>query len=78
VISIEEALQRAADRRGSVLPTPALRRLLREDADLTQQDLADIVGVQRASIARYELSLREPRGEVRERYAEILRGLQRV
>ena len=36
------------------LPAPAIRRALREDAGLSQQDVADVCGVTRAAVSRWE------------------------
>jgi transcriptional regulator with XRE-family HTH domain len=54
------------------LPEPAIRRLLRERARLSQADVAAVVGVDRASVARWELGSREPRGDLLDAYVEIL------
>ncbi len=40
-----------------------------------QSDLSQELGVDRATVARWELGTREPRGEMRERYAALLRAL---
>ena len=53
-------------------PPPAVRRNLRERAGLTQHDVAGVLGIDRASVARYESGIREPRGEILRRYAEVL------
>jgi predicted transcriptional regulator len=57
------------------LPAPAVRRALRDNAGLTQQDVADVCGVSRVSIARYEAGTRDPRGAVQARYVELLMKL---
>jgi len=54
------------------LPEPAMRRLLRERARLTQDEIARVAGVDRATISRWETGSREPRGELLTRYLEIL------
>lgn len=53
-------------------PAPEVRRHLRRRAGLSQQDLAAALGVNRATIARYELGERLPRGELFVRYARLL------
>lgn len=75
--TLEEALTRAAARS---VPLPALlmRRALREAANLTQRDVATVLGVDRASVARWELGSREPRGELRQAYADLLRSLDQA
>jgi len=60
------------------LPDPAVRRAIRLAAEAIEQDLADVVGVSRPTISRYETGQREPRGETRRRYAEALEALRRV
>lgn len=58
------------------LQSPDQRRALREAAGLTQQELADIVGVTRNTISSYELGTRTPQaGRARERYAAALRAI---
>lgn len=58
------------------LPGPDQRRELRETAALSQQDLADIVGVTRQAISHWESGIRTPRGVLLDRYVEALRTLQ--
>lgn len=60
------------------LPAPAGRRAIRVASGASQQQLADELGIDRVSVARYELGLREPRGELRLRYLELLDGLRRL
>jgi len=59
-----------------------MRRLLRVSAGLLQTEIASLVrderhpnGVDRATIARYELGTREPREGLRRAYATILQSL---
>lgn len=60
----------------SGLPSPAERRRLREASGLTQQEIADIVGVTRGAISHWELGVRStPRGHLLDRYVEALRAL---
>ena len=58
------------------LPAPPLRRLLRERAGLSQQDIADVIGVSRPAVTRWESGLRLPRTAARARYAELLERLR--
>lgn len=60
------------------LPQPEVCRALRRSAGLTQEDLADTVGVSRQAIAAYEAGDRRPRGEHLRRYVEVLRALSEV
>ena len=79
--TLERMLDRAAAR-GVKLPPPPMRRLLRVSAGLLQTEIASLVrderhpnGVDRATIARYELGTREPREGLRRAYATILQSL---
>lgn len=58
------------------LPPPRLRRALRESGGLTQDDIAEVVGVRRASVSRWEAGLRTPRGRFLVAYAELLESLR--
>lgn len=72
-ISLEKALHEARDRKA--LPAPRARRMLRENAGLTQRDLALVLGVNKASISRWESGVRHPRRQVHARYAAVLERL---
>jgi DNA-binding XRE family transcriptional regulator len=61
-----------------VLPTPAARRRIRREANLTQAKVAKIVGVDRTQIVRWEQGQTKPRGANARRYAEALRAMQGV
>ncbi|MCZ7531756.1 MAG: helix-turn-helix domain-containing protein [Acidimicrobiia bacterium] len=63
-------------RRRRSLPAPDVRRLLRVEAQLTQDDIAVAVGATRAAVSRWESGEREPRSPWRERYAELLERLR--
>lgn len=73
--TIESVLERARARRR--LPEPAERRRLREEAGLSQADVAAVVGVGRPEVTRYENGERSPRGEALVRYEKLLRRLRR-
>lgn len=47
-------------------------RILRKSRGLTQQQLADLLGVQRATISNYEIGRRSPHLKELERLADIL------
>lgn len=47
-------------------------RILRKTRGLTQQQLADLLGVQRATISNYEIGRRSPHIKELERLADIL------
>lgn len=58
------------------LLTPAQRRNLREAAGLSQQELADAIGVTRQAISHWEVGTRTPRGALLDRYVDAIRALQ--
>ncbi|UAL31531.1 helix-turn-helix domain-containing protein [Nocardioides rotundus] len=59
------------------LPSHNMARAIRENASVTQQQLADAVGVHRVTLARWEAGTTLPRGKLRARYARLLAELQR-
>jgi DNA-binding transcriptional regulator YiaG len=56
---------------------PDRRRLLREQADLHQADIARALGVSAAAVSRWESGTRRPQGRAGEAYLEILDRLAR-
>jgi transcriptional regulator with XRE-family HTH domain len=54
------------------LPRPGARLAIRLAVGATQGDIAEECGVDRATVARWESGRREPRGELRRRYAAVL------
>lgn len=58
------------------LPAPAMCRAIRVSAGLTQADVAEILGVSRETVARWELGTRAPRGEILLRYLDLLDTLR--
>ena len=48
-----------------------MRRAIRLDAKLTQDDLAESIGVGRVTVARWELGMRTPRGDYLVRYVAL-------
>jgi transcriptional regulator with XRE-family HTH domain len=58
------------------LPPPQLRRLLREDLGLSQEDVAQAVGVHRETVSRWERGLCYPRGRHLVDYATLLARLR--
>lgn len=59
------------------LPTPAMRRAIRVEAGLTQEDVAEPLEVQRETVSRWEAGKRTPRGRLLIQYAELLAEIQR-
>ena len=57
----------------STLPSLPERERLRRAQGLTQAQVAEVLGVNRVTVAKWEAGRCEPRGEVREQYAELLR-----
>jgi HTH-type transcriptional regulator/antitoxin MqsA len=55
-----------------------MRRALRITAGLSQEHLANELGVSRAAISRWETGDRSPRGQNRVAYAAALRELQEL
>ena len=59
------------------LPGPSLRRAIREDAGLSQADVAKPLRVSRAAVSRWETGERRPRGDLLIAYSELLQTLRR-
>jgi transcriptional regulator with XRE-family HTH domain len=72
---LDRKLREARKRRS--LPAPDVRRLLRLNAGLTQDDVAEIVGVVRPAVTRWESGARTPVGRPALAYAELLERLAR-
>ena len=58
------------------LPGPAMRRAIRLGAGLSQVDVAEVLGVHRESVARWESGVRTPRGRVLVEYVDLLDQLR--
>ncbi|MGW9584465.1 helix-turn-helix transcriptional regulator [Streptomyces albidoflavus] len=58
-----------------VLPPPRVRAQLRLAANLTQQEIADAVGVKRLSVVNWELGKSTPRRPHRQAYIHLLNQL---
>ncbi|WCD86388.1 hypothetical protein KPP03845_102734 [Streptomyces xanthophaeus] len=70
----ERVRSRLHVRRG--LPEPNERRALRAAAGLTQQELADAIGVSRQAVSYWEAGLRTPRGKFLDAYTEAIAALR--
>lgn len=71
--SVDQLVQ---ERRRAQLPAAEERRRLRERANLTQADLATLIGVTREAVSRWERGTRQPRGSHLGDYAAVLRRLE--
>ncbi|MFJ6628905.1 MULTISPECIES: helix-turn-helix domain-containing protein [unclassified Streptomyces] len=58
-----------------LLPPPTVRAKLRVAAGLTQQEVAEAVGVKRLAVARWELGQTHPRRPHRAAYMHLLNRL---
>jgi DNA-binding transcriptional regulator YiaG len=68
---------RQARRQARRLPPPHQAKAIRQAAGVSQQRLADELGVHRVSVARWELGQRRPRGQLLLAYTNLLDVLQR-
>ena len=59
------------------LPPPAVQKAILQAAGVSQARVANELGVHRVSVARWLGGSRRPRGEMRQRYQELLEELQR-
>lgn len=64
--------------RASKVFSPAIAKTIRLTAGVSQERLAEELGVHRVTIARWEDGSRTPRGPLLIGYLELLRELQRV
>ena len=69
-MDVETLITRSRNRRA--LPEPRLRRLIRESARLSQNDVAQVVGVNRSAVSRLESGQRTPRDDQIEAYLGVL------
>lgn len=70
-----QAVARLIDRgraRRTLRSEPALVRLARQRAGLTQSELADVLGVDRSAVSRYEHGRRVPTGAQLDRLNALL------
>lgn len=56
----------------TVLPAPILRRAIRQAAGVTQDEIAERIGVTRAAVSRWESGTRTPWRRNRVRYRDVL------
>ncbi|MFF9338738.1 helix-turn-helix domain-containing protein [Streptomyces sp. NPDC014773] len=59
----------------AALPTPKERRRLREALSLSEEQVAEAMGVTKATVKAWETGRSAPRGRKREAYAKLLGGL---
>ena len=74
-VTIDDAIRTAVIRR--TLPDPATRRFLRERGGLSQEEMAEALGVTRTAVTRWEQGTRTPRRGSLDAYAELLERLRR-
>lgn len=74
-MSDADPLQRVDALLDDVLPPPHVRQQLRLAAGLTQQEVADAVGVKRLAVARWEFGAAHPRRPHRAIYVYLLKQL---
>jgi DNA-binding transcriptional regulator YiaG len=72
----DQILARGKNRRRWTSQPPDLARLVREQAGLTQAEMADVLNVGRSALARWELGQRVPRPAVLDRYLKLLDRLR--
>ncbi len=60
------------------LPSPELRKLIREEARVSQEELAETLGVRRATVSRWESGARTPTGPLFDAYLEALSRLSEM
>ena len=58
------------------LPPPTLARAIRKAAEVSQERMADELGVHRVTVARWEAGQRRPRGRLLHAYVALLDALQ--
>jgi transcriptional regulator with XRE-family HTH domain len=73
-VDIDKLLALSGARRR--LPEPLILRHIRERAQVSQEELAEIVGVDRASVSRWENGTRTPKGENLLTYIAALERLE--
>lgn len=65
-------------RQAAKLPPPATARMIRVAAGVSQDRLAQELGVHRMTVVRWETGERAPRGVHRALYARLLQDLQQA
>jgi DNA-binding transcriptional regulator YiaG len=73
--ALDEKLEAARLRR--TLPSPEVARLIRRNAGLSRTEVADLLGVSRWSVMRWEEGLASPTQRVAPAYARLLERLAR-
>jgi DNA-binding transcriptional regulator YiaG len=64
--------------RARTLPKPAMAKMIRVAAGVSQRRLGAELGVHRITVARWEDGTRTPRGSVRAAYADLLNQLREL
>jgi len=77
MVRLDALLERKAAPQPSDLPPPAERARLRKAYGLSQAEVAEALGVKRASVSAWEQGRWEPRGETRGEYVYLLREINK-
>jgi DNA-binding XRE family transcriptional regulator len=75
---IESAIETSRTRKhlAAAFPSPDMLRMIRQQASLSQAEVAAAIGVSRQAVARYEAGDRTPSEGTSQRYIELLDGLR--
>lgn len=76
--AVNDVLARGRARRTWRTEPAALARLVRTRAGLTQAEIADVLGVDRSAVSRWESGARTPRSTVLTRYMDLLERIKAV
>jgi DNA-binding transcriptional regulator YiaG len=76
MLNLAPLLQKAESQ--PTLPPPSDRRRIRECAGVSQHDIAVTVGVDRATVSRWEAGLLTPQGGHLSNYSLVLGELERI
>ena len=74
---MQDSLQVRLDRPPPLLPAHRRRRLIRHGSALTLAATGSLLGVDAATVSRWEAGVHEPRGAARLLYAALLEELER-
>lgn len=78
MLMTEEELIARGKARHRLRSAPEFARLIRARAGVTQDELAQILGVDRSAVSRWESGSRMPRPNTLARYSQLLDRLERA